>query len=131
MASAAALGDFAEHVGIAFQLVDDVLDYSGDPSATGKTLLTDLVEGKLTLPLIRTLADRPSLLREVEAVRRGDERAAQRVAEAVTASQACDGVRSLARHETSCALDALDALAPSTAREMLGAIARQLTARAA
>ena len=131
IASASALGDFAEHVGVAFQLVDDVLDYSGDPSATGKTLLTDLVEGKITLPLIRALADRPGLLREVEAVRRGDERAAQRVAEAVAASRACDGVRSLARHETSRALDALEGLAPSTAREMLGAIARQLTARAA
>ncbi len=129
--AAAALGEFAEHVGIAFQLVDDVLDYSGDPSATGKTLLTDLVEGKITLPLIRALADRPALLREVEAVRRGDERAAQRVAEAVTASRACDGVRLLARSETSRALEALEGLAPSTAREMLGAIARQLTSRAA
>jgi octaprenyl-diphosphate synthase len=130
-AAAAALGEFAERVGIAFQLVDDVLDYSGDPSITGKALLNDLVEGKITLPLIRALADRPALLSEVEAVRQGDERAAQRVAEAVAASRACDGVRSLARQETSRALEALEGLAPSTAREMLGAIARQLTSRAA
>ncbi len=129
--AAAALGEFAERVGIAFQLVDDVLDYAGDPSTTGKTLLGDLGEGKITLPLIRAVAERPALLREVEAVRRGDERAAQRVAEAVTASHACDSVRSLARHETSGALEALEGLAPSAARDMLGAIARQLTSRAA
>jgi len=130
-AAAAALGEFAERVGVAFQLVDDVLDYSGDPSITGKALLNDLVEGKITLPLIRALADRPALLSDVEAVRQGDERAAQRVAEAVAASRACDGVRSLARQETSRALEALEGLAPSIAREMLGAIARQLTSRAA
>ncbi len=129
--AASVLGEFAERVGIAFQLVDDVLDYSGDPQATGKTLLGDLVEGKITLPLIRALADRPSLLRDVEAVRLGDERAAQRVAEAVMSSRACDGVRMLARQETSRALEVLQALAPSTGRELLGAIARQLASRAA
>ena len=41
--------------------MDDVLDYAGDPRATGKALLGDLVEGKLTLPLIRVLAGRPAL----------------------------------------------------------------------
>jgi octaprenyl-diphosphate synthase len=129
--AAAALGEFAERVGIAFQLIDDVLDYAGDPLMTGKALLGDLAEGKMTLPLIRALADHPALRREVDAVRRGDEHAARRVAEAVTASRACDGVRTLARHETSRALEALEGLAPSTARDMLGAIAHQLTSRAA
>ncbi len=44
------------HLGIAFQLVDDVLDYSGDREAIGKSLGDDLAEGKMTLPLIRALA---------------------------------------------------------------------------
>jgi octaprenyl-diphosphate synthase len=130
-AAAAALADFAGHVGIAFQLVDDVLDYSGDPQTTGKTLLGDVVEGKLTLPLIRAMGEHPGLMGEVEAVRRGDERAAQRVAETVRASHACDAVRALARQETGRALDALQALAPCPARELLAAIARELTSRAA
>ena len=82
----AALGEFGARVGVAFQLVDDVLDYDGDPRATGKALLGDLLEGKLTLPLIRALAARPALLDDVEAVRAGDARAAARVAEAVRAS---------------------------------------------
>lgn len=40
------------HLGMAFQLMDDVLDYVGDPKITGKKLGSDLAEGKLTLPLI-------------------------------------------------------------------------------
>ena len=43
------------HVGTAFQLIDDVLDYSGDEATIGKSLGDDLAEGKPTLPLIRVL----------------------------------------------------------------------------
>ena len=46
------------HLGTAFQLVDDVLDYSGDLDAIGKNLGDDLAEGKMTLPLIRALRRR-------------------------------------------------------------------------
>jgi len=48
-----ALGRYGMHLGTAFQLVDDVLDYSGDLDAIGKNLGDDLAEGKMTLPLIR------------------------------------------------------------------------------
>ncbi len=44
------------HLGTAFQLIDDVLDYSGDAAAIGKNLGDDLAEGKPTLPLIRAMA---------------------------------------------------------------------------
>ncbi len=44
------------HLGTAFQLVDDILDYSGNADAIGKNLGDDLAEGKMTLPLIRALA---------------------------------------------------------------------------
>jgi octaprenyl-diphosphate synthase len=47
-----ALGAFGLNLGIAYQLVDDVLDYSADPAQTGKNLGDDLAEGKATLPLI-------------------------------------------------------------------------------
>ena len=46
------LAHYGMHVGTAFQLVDDVLDYSGDENAIGKSLGDDLAEGKPTLPLI-------------------------------------------------------------------------------
>jgi octaprenyl-diphosphate synthase len=51
-----ALATYGRHLGTAFQLVDDVLDYSGDAEAIGKNLGDDLAEGKMTLPLIRALA---------------------------------------------------------------------------
>jgi octaprenyl-diphosphate synthase len=124
------LGEFGAHVGLAFQLVDDVLDYDGDPLATGKSLLVDLEEGKLTLPLIRTLAAVPSLAVDVEAARSGDRVAAVRVAEAVRAADACAGVRMLAREETERALAALDKIPAGVARELLAGIVRELASRA-
>jgi octaprenyl-diphosphate synthase len=129
--AASALGHYGTHVGVAFQLVDDVLDYAGDPRATGKALLGDVMEGKLTLPLVRALAASPALSSDVDAVRSGDRGAAQRVADAVRASGACDAVRALARDETAKALAALETLPPSSAREMLGGVARELASRAA
>ena len=51
-----ALGRYGMHLGTAFQLIDDVLDYSGNADAIGKNLGDDLAEGKMTLPLIRALA---------------------------------------------------------------------------
>lgn len=48
-----ALGCFGHHAGMAFQLADDLLDYSGDPGSTGKGRATDFREGCATLPLIR------------------------------------------------------------------------------
>jgi octaprenyl-diphosphate synthase len=52
----AALAGYGMHLGTSFQLIDDVLDYSGDQTAIGKNLGDDLAEGKMTLPLIRAMA---------------------------------------------------------------------------
>ncbi len=50
-----ALKDYGNHLGLAFQLVDDLLDYTGDAEAMGKNVGDDLAEGKPTLPLIYTM----------------------------------------------------------------------------
>ncbi len=50
-----ALSDFGQHFGNAFQIIDDVLDYSGDSALMGKNLGDDLSEGKPTLPTIKAL----------------------------------------------------------------------------
>ena len=50
-----ALAEYGMHLGTAFQVIDDVLDYSGDLAETGKNLGDDLAEGKPTLPLIRAM----------------------------------------------------------------------------
>ncbi len=52
LAQEKALADYGMHLGTAFQLVDDILDYSGDLAQTGKNLGDDLAEGKTTLPII-------------------------------------------------------------------------------
>ena len=52
----AGLAEYGMRLGTAFQLIDDVLDYSGEAAAIGKSLGDDLAEGKPTLPLIRAMA---------------------------------------------------------------------------
>jgi len=51
-----ALFDYGDKLGIAFQIVDDLLDYEGDPQATGKNIGDDFRERKLTLPVIKAVA---------------------------------------------------------------------------
>ncbi|EYF07578.1 polyprenyl synthetase family protein [Chondromyces apiculatus] len=68
-----ALEAYGGMLGLAFQIVDDVLDYAGDPDATGKDLLTDLREGKMTYPLLLAVERDPGLAVALEANCRGDE----------------------------------------------------------
>ena len=56
---AANLAQFGYHLGMAFQMVDDAIDYTGDPDTCGKNMGDDLAEGKLTLPLIYALEKSP------------------------------------------------------------------------
>jgi octaprenyl-diphosphate synthase len=126
-----AMRRFGEHVGIAFQLVDDALDFAIDPHVTGKSLLADVREGKLTLPLLFAIEMRPSLERELEAVRLGDDAAAIALAQAVRASDACERTRALASHKTRQALEALATAPPGRVRDLLGFVARELASRAA
>ena len=51
-----ALRTYGDALGVAFQIADDLLDYAGDPAATGKAVGDDFREGKLTLPLIKAVA---------------------------------------------------------------------------
>lgn len=59
-----ALGRYGEHFGIAFQIIDDCLDLTGDEREVGKSLGTDLAKGKLTLPIIRLLQILPEAERQ-------------------------------------------------------------------
>lgn len=124
-----ALGDFGTNLGVAFQLVDDVLDYDGDVNVTGKNMLGDLLEGKVTLPLLRAAAVDTEIAPLVARVREGDESAATTLASKVRASGACENVRDLARKTTDAALSRLEIVPACVAREVLADVARSLTAR--
>jgi octaprenyl-diphosphate synthase len=126
-----ALGAFGVHLGVAFQLVDDVLDYDGDVLLTGKSVLADLAEGKVTLPLIYAAEASPAgqVAALVDRVRAGDDAAASEVAVRVRASGACDRVRTFALRETQSALAALELVPASRARDVLSDVARGLAAR--
>jgi octaprenyl-diphosphate synthase len=124
-----ALGLFGERLGIAFQLVDDELDYAGDAEATGKMLLTDLLEGKVTLPLVLALAKDPGLGSLLERARGGERAAAEELGQAVLGLGVCADVRRRATIETERALAALQEVRSSPARDMLRVLATELTTR--
>jgi octaprenyl-diphosphate synthase len=128
-----ALARFGESVGIAFQLVDDALDYAADPHLLGKRLGTDLAEGKATLPLLRACAVEPGLRERLGRVGEGEDVAAEIAAEVIVAVKKVGGVdaaRALARQHTQTALDALEAVAEGPYRRALHEAALALTERA-
>ncbi|WP_269496481.1 octaprenyl diphosphate synthase [Castellaniella sp. S9] len=111
---------YGRHLGTAFQLVDDVLDYSGDAEALGKNVGDDLREGKPTLPLIRVLDVGTPAQRDLvrEAIRTGSADF-QAVAQAIHNTDALAYTREAARAEAAIALQALEALPDSAYRETL------------
>ena len=60
-----ALHDYGQALGLAFQVVDDLLDYQGDPAKTGKAVGNDFQEGKMTLPLLHALDQAPAADRDL------------------------------------------------------------------
>jgi geranylgeranyl pyrophosphate synthase len=89
-----ALGAFGASIGLAFQLLDDVLDVSGPPQRTGKARGTDLLDGTVTLPLILA-AERDPAIRDVE-LRSLDPAAAEGLCDRIAASGALRAVRARA-----------------------------------
>jgi len=111
------------HLGAAFQLIDDALDYAGDASAMGKNIGDDLLEGKPTMPLIHAMRNsgeaQSRLIRNciVDADFCRDN--IHRVIEIVRGGQALAHTRELARAEAAKALAALSATPPSPYRDSL------------
>ncbi len=117
----AALAEYGMHLGTAFQLIDDVLDYSGGPHETGKNLGDDLAEGKPTLPLIRVM--NAGTERERTLVRHAIEHGGKSDLDAVVAALhrvgALDYARARARAEADLAIARLDVLPDSAWRDSL------------
>ncbi|KAA0890664.1 octaprenyl diphosphate synthase [Pusillimonas sp. ANT_WB101] len=115
-----AAATYGRHIGTAFQLIDDVLDYTGDAEALGKNVGDDLREGKPTLPLIRVMeignAEQRQLVQD--AIRHGEGDFAA-VAQAIRDTDALGYTREAAVAEAELARQALAEFPASAHQEML------------
>ncbi len=116
---------FGLNLGCAFQIADDVLDYTADPASLGKNLGDDLAEGKATMPLIHALrhSEPPVRQRLREIIEQGDASAFAEVLAAIRATGGIDYSRSLASDYAARALQALDGMAESPALAALTGLA--------
>lgn len=116
-----AMAAYGMHLGTAFQLIDDVLDYSGDHAETGKNVGDDLAEGKPTLPLIHAM--RNGNEQQAAAVRKAIEEGGlddmQQVLQAINETGALEYVRKQARIEADTACAAISHLPDSNFKESL------------
>ncbi|KAA6184412.1 octaprenyl diphosphate synthase [Thiohalocapsa marina] len=126
-----AVADFGLHLGIAFQLVDDALDYESDSATIGKHIGDDLEEGKPTLPVIRAMAvgDEAQRQRLRVAIETGGREHLDDVVSAIVSSGAIDYTVQLARKHADLAKNALQRLPDSPARRSMEATADFAVAR--
>lgn len=125
------LHDYGMALGYAFQIADDVLDYSADESALGKHLGDDLAEGKATLPLIHAIqhADAATRERLRTIVQDGDVDAMPDVLAAIAATGGIDYSRKRAEDYATAAERALDGLGDNEAVAALRGLARYAVQR--
>ena len=116
-----ALAEYGMHLGTAFQLIDDVLDYSGDLQETGKNLGDDLAEGKPTLPLIRVMVAGNEAERALvrHAIEQGGKSDLEGVVAAIHRVGALEYARDRARAEAAAATTRLEGLPDSPCRDSL------------
>jgi len=125
------LHEFGLALGVAFQIIDDVLDLVGDEAEVGKSLGRDVQKGKLTLPLIHYLRGCDSAARRaaLELLRSSDPQRSRRIAELLTDSGSLEYARQAAGARIRHALDLLAALPPGPARDALATLAEFVVTR--
>lgn len=119
------LRDYGRHLGIAFQLVDDALDYQGDSESLGKNVGDDLAEGKATLPLIRAMRNAPheaDIIRE--ALLNGGLEQLDPIVKLVHETGALDYTMARAREHAERAVHLLDGLPDSKEKQALVELAK-------
>lgn len=126
-----ALYDYGLHLGVAFQLVDDILDYQGLPEETGKNVGDDLAEGKPTLPLIYLMQHGSKQEQQLvtDAIRDKSVARLDEVIAAVNNSGAIDYCEAAAQRHTNAAKDALAAIDDSPYRAAMLALTDLALAR--
>ena len=122
------LGDFGRRIGLAFQLLDDVLDVSGPAERTGKHRGTDLLDGTVTLPFILARERDPELARlDPRSVTRPEQ--AEQICERIVASGALEAVRAIALEHVAAAKAGLQPSVEPERREALELVADGVVAR--
>jgi octaprenyl-diphosphate synthase len=121
-----ALAAYGQHLGVAFQLIDDALDYKATTEELGKNLGDDLAEGKPTLPLIYAIAHGTAEQAQVivNAIKNGTRETFNQVYEIVKATQAIEYTERCANEQAQLAIDALNCLEDSIYKEALILLAR-------
>ncbi|HEU4602899.1 MAG TPA: polyprenyl synthetase family protein, partial [Steroidobacteraceae bacterium] len=119
------LASYGRHLGTAFQLIDDVLDYQSDQEQLGKNLGDDLAEGKPTLPLIYALrhgsAEQQAIIRS--SIEQGSIEELPRITAAIESTGGLAYTARLARREATLAIEALAALPESAYKQALRELA--------
>lgn len=120
-----ALYAYGLHLGNAFQLIDDALDYCSDAKTIGKNIGDDLADGKATLPLIHAMREGNSQQqRQIkESLQKGSLQYLPEILEALKETQALDYTKKVARREVDLALTALQILPASIYRNALADLA--------
>jgi geranylgeranyl pyrophosphate synthase len=127
-ALADALGAFARRIGLAFQMLDDVLDVSGPVERTGKSRGTDLLDGTVTLPFILA-REREQALAEFDLASLGGPQQAEALCERIAATGALDEARERALAVVAEAKAALPAILPDGRSALLGLVADAVVER--
>lgn len=127
-----ALQDYGRYIGTAFQLIDDLLDYSADGQTLGKNVGDDLSEGKPTLPLLHAMRngnpEQSQMIRE--AIEQGNGRhLLESVLETMNQCGSLEWTRQAAENEADKAIAALKALPESPWRSALEALAHMSVQR--
>lgn len=120
------MAKYGQHLGIAFQLIDDALDYTSNKDEMGKNLGDDLAEGKPTLPLIYAIEHGSEAQANIiiEAIKTGDRDSFNAVYDIVKATNAIDYTEQRANEEAQKAIDALSTLPESEFKDALELLAR-------
>ena len=123
--------DYGRHLGTAFQLVDDVLDYKATAEELGKNLGDDLAEGKPTLPVIYALAHAPAAeaVRLREAIETGGIDDLDQITRLIETSGGLEYTAGMARREKELAVEALGRLPATKFRDALVTLADFAVAR--
>ena len=126
-----AMQDYGLALGYAFQLIDDVLDYSGDKDTMGKNLGDDLAEGKMTLPIIRCLQQSsPEQQEQIRiCIKEGGRQHLPIIQQAIASTDAIDYTYAKANQCMDRALSAVAVLPESDYRTALEDLARYAVGR--